>query len=170
MRIKKIRPILYLALAAFVVLVVASSGVAQSTEGAVIEVKPYPCEYNISTLSAAHNAAGAKGLIIAIARLGDGESSREFNRRRLHNVRIYLTEFDWHRTPETVITAEGERVRGYGRIELYVNGKLFEVLATKKNRDLLVGSCEPDDERPVKAESNLYPYLDRKLRKPATKP
>jgi hypothetical protein len=161
MRIKK-RPILYFALAAFVVLVASSSGVAQSTEGAAIEVKPYPCEYNISTLSAAHNAAGPKGLIIAIARLGDGEYSREFNRRRLHNVRIYLTEFDWHRTPDTVITAEGERVRGYGRIELYVNGKLFEVLATKRNRDLLVGSCEPDDERPVKAESNLYPYLDRR--------
>src|SRR5262249_54392719 len=125
---------------------------------------------NVSTLSAAHQAAGDEGLIIIIARLGDGEYNRELNRRRLHNTRVYLTEFDWHRKPETVVTAEGDRVQGYGRVELYVRGKLYRVLPVKRNRDLLVGSCEPNDERPVSAEHNLYPYLDRKLRKNAARP
>lgn len=120
------------------------------------------CEDNILQLSHAHQAAGADGTIIAIARLGSGERNRELNRRRLHNVRIYLTEFDWRRAPETMITAEGERVRGYGQVELYVRGVLFAVLAIRRNDDLLVGSCEPDDIRPVEAERNLYPYRDRR--------
>jgi hypothetical protein len=128
------------------------------------------CEDNISFLSNAHHLAGADGTIITIARLSNGERSREMNRRRLHNVRIFLTEFGWHRAPETVITAEGERVSGYGRVELYVRGRLFAVLEVRRNQDLLVGSCEPADERPVEAERNLYPYLDRKPRRPATKP
>jgi len=127
------------------------------------------CEENIALLSTAHEAAGEDGLIIIIARRGSGDR-RELNHRRLHNVRVYLTQFDWHRSPQTVITAEGERVPGFGLVELYVGGKLIGVLGIKRNRDLLVGSCEPDDIRPVKAESNLYPYLDRKPRKPLKKP
>lgn len=122
------------------------------------------CEENIALLSASHQSTGEDGLVIAIARLGDGEHRRELNRRRLHNVRVYLTEFDWQRAPETVITAEGERVKGFGRVELYVGGKLVAVLGIKRNGDLMVGSCEPDDIRPVKAERSLYPYRDRKPR------
>ena len=170
MRTKKIKAAVSLSCTIGLVLMAAWSSAAQKNNRLPDQVEPYPCEYNISTLSAAHQAAGEAGLVIVIARLGDGEYSREFNRRRLHNVRIYLTEFDWHRRPETVITAEGERVKGYGRIELYVQGKLFRVLAVKRNRDLLVGSCEPSDERPVRAERSLYPYLDRKPRRPGRKP
>ncbi|MGH9930593.1 MAG: hypothetical protein ACREA9_15395 [Pyrinomonadaceae bacterium] len=123
------------------------------------------CEDNISFLSNAHHLAGADGTIIAIARLGNGERNRELNNRRLHNVRVYLTEFDWHRAPEILITAEGDRVMGYGRVELYVRGELFAVLEVRRNQDLLVGSCEPDDIRPVEAERNLYPYRDERSRR-----
>jgi hypothetical protein len=128
------------------------------------------CEDNISFLSNAHHLAGADGTIIAIARLGEGEGNRELIRRRLHNTREYLTQFGWHREPKTVVTAEGEPVVGYGRVELYVRGVLFAVLEVKRNQDLLVGSCEPDDIRPVKAERNLYPYRDQNPRKPARRP
>ncbi len=121
------------------------------------------CEGNNSDLSGAHHMAGAEGTIIAIARLGEGERSGELNRRRLHNVRIFLTDFGWHRDPATVITAEGERVKGYGRVELYVRGIPFVALAVKRNQDLLVGSC-------VGPEKNLYPYLDREPRRSTTKP
>jgi hypothetical protein len=123
------------------------------------------CEENIALLSGSHQVAGKDGLIIAIARLGNGEHRRELNRRRLHNVLVYLTEFDWQRAPKTVIKAEGERVRGFGRVELYVGGKLLAVLGVKRNGDLLVGSCEPDNIRPVKAERNLYPYLYTRSRR-----
>src|SRR5713101_4220300 len=63
-----------------------------------MERKPTNCEFHIATLDAAHNQAGKEGLVIAIARLGDGEQRPELNRRRLHNVRAYLVEFD-HRSP-----------------------------------------------------------------------
>lgn len=130
-----------------------------------LEAKLTKCEENIALLSDIHHEAGEDGLIIVIARLGDGERRRELNRRRLHNVRVYLTEFGWHRSPETLITAEGERVKGYGRIELYVKGKLSALIGLRRNQDLLVGSCEDGDIRPVKAESNLYPYLDKRPRR-----
>lgn len=123
------------------------------------------CEDNIGYLSNAHQMAGSDSTVIAIARLGNGERSRELNRRRLHNVRIYLTEFDWRRAPETIVTAQGDPVKGHGRVELYVKGELFAILAVKRNQDLLVGSCEPDSIRPVAAERNLYPYLEKKARR-----
>lgn len=128
MKTKTLNSVVCLALAGWVVLAFACTTEAQTNNSAPAEVEPYPCEYNISTLSAAHHAAGENGLVIVIARLGDGEHTKMLNRRRLHNARVYLTEFDWRRGPETVITAEGESVKGYGRLELYVQGKLFRVL------------------------------------------
>lgn len=139
---------------------------AQSAPGSEIGQLPYTilgtCEDNISTLSNAHHLAGSDGTIIAIARLGDGETTRERNRRRLHNVRVYLTEFEWKRSPSTVITAEGESMKGYGRVELYVRGVLFAILQVRRNQDLLVGSCEPDDIRPVKAERSTKEGRERR--------
>jgi len=129
--------------------------------------KPTPgnCEDNVFILNAAHVAADATGddtLIIAIARLGDGERRRELNRRRLHNVRVFLTELQ-KRKPSTVIIAQGEQVGGYGRVELYVGGRLFQVIAIKTNDDLLVSAtCEPDNIRPKSPDSSFYPYLDKK--------
>jgi hypothetical protein len=120
------------------------------------------CEGNNSYLSNAHHLAGTEGTVIAIARLGEGERSKEVSRRRLHNVRIFLTDFGWHRDPATVITAEGERVKGYGTVELYVRGNLFAVLAIRRNQDLLVGSC-------IGPDRNLYPYLERKRRESTKK-
>lgn len=158
------------------VLLVCSPGTAQIHPAAAstgTEAIPRNCEGNVFILNAAHVAAdtsGADTSIIAIARLGDGERNRRINQRRLHNIRVYLTEFGWQRDPATVITAEGERTKGYGRVELYVRGVLFESLAVKRNQDLLVGSCEPDSIRPVRAERNLYPYLDTQPRRSTRRP
>lgn len=122
------------------------------------------CELNDNYLNNAHHLAGEDGTIIAIARLGTGERSRVLNQRRLHNVRIFLTQFGWHRPPKTVITAEGEPVDGYGRIDLYVRGLLWASLAVRRNQDLIVGSCEPDGMRGVEENRSFYPYRDEKKR------
>jgi hypothetical protein len=122
------------------------------------------CELNNNYLDNAHHLAGEDGTIIAIARLGTGERSTEFNRRRLHNLRVYLTEFAWHRAPKTVITAEGDSVTGYGRIDLYVRGSLWASLAVRRNQDLIVGSCEPDEMRGVEENKSFYPYRAQKKR------
>lgn len=134
-----------------------------ATRYAQTEPKPTNCENHIAVLEAAHHDAGKDGLIIVIARLGAGEDRPDLNRRRLYNARAYLTEYLNLRAPETIVTAEGEQVKGYGRIELYVGGKLYYVLALKRNADLIVGSCEPealDDARQRKLRMKLYPWRD----------
>lgn len=142
----------------------ANSGMAQPSQ---TEATPSNCEENISILGAATQAVDKDSLLIVIARLGDGEQNRELNRRRLYNVRTYLSEYVHARAPETIITAEGARVNGYGRIELYVGGKLFHVLTIPRNGDLIVGSCYYEIDIPADKErqKNLYPYLDRNPRR-----
>ena len=124
----------------FCLLITAHPVIAQVNQS---KVEPYNCEYNSHVLDNVHHLGGEKGLIIVIARLGDGESNRALNRRRLHNVRAYLTESGWKRGPQTIILAEGEKVKGYGRIEFYIQGNLFTVLGVSRNHDFAAGSCHP---------------------------
>jgi hypothetical protein len=113
---------------------------------------PGTCETHSATLDITRNevvsGASKDRVVIAIARLGDGETSRELNRRRLYNLRVH---WDDYKLPlGTLVTAEGERVKGLGRIELYVAGKLFDMLVPKPGKDLCVDCCDPD--------KRLYPY------------
>lgn len=155
-RAKGIEYIFTIALFIVVLLLGVSAVVAQSNA----EQEPSSCETNITILSAAHQAAGKDGLLIAIARLGDGERNRELNRRRLHNARTHISEFANARPPETIVTAEGERVSGLGRVELYAGGKLFYSLLVPRDGDLLVGSCyyEIDSKLDKDRQKNLYPW------------
>lgn len=142
----------------------AASPVTPQTQ--VPEWKPEPtlnhCEVNDNYLDNAHHLAGADTIIIAIAHLGDGERNPELNRRRLHNVKAYLTNFGWRRRPGTVITAVGERVNGYGRIDIYVRGGHWASLAVRRNGDLIVGLCEPDYMRSEDETRTFYPFRDRR--------
>ena len=126
------------------------------------ETRVNNCEMNDHYLDTAHQMAGDNSIIIAVAHLGNGERNPELNRRRLHNVRAYLTSFAWKRPADTVITAEGERVKGYGRVDIYVRGELWAPLAVKRNGDLLVGLCEPDYMRGREETNTFYPWRDRK--------
>jgi hypothetical protein len=113
---------------------------------------PENCEIHSLILDMMRNevvwGSGKDSLVIAVARLGHGETSRELNRRRLYNLGVHWKDYG---LPEKrLIAAEGERVNGYGRVELYVSGKLFDVLLVKRGKDLCVDCCG-DDER-------LYPY------------
>jgi hypothetical protein len=130
-----------------------------------IESRPTNCENHIAILDVAHQDAGQSGLIIMIGRLGDGERNRQLNQHRLHSARAYLTEYHGVRSPETIVIAEGERVTGCGRIELYIGGKLHTAFAIRRNAELSVGSCEPpelDDARQRELRKKLYPWLYQK--------
>ncbi len=128
---------------------------------------PTGCELNVAILDGLAQRAEAGDLIIVIARLGHEETRPNLNRRRLHNVRTYLTEIltdeRVKRKPETIVLAEGERSPGNGRIELYLKGKLFDVLRVRRNADLVVGYCalEPPERPCPPEEKNLYPCRDR---------
>jgi len=116
---------------------------------------PMTSEFNIIRLEFIAKdaiAAAAGGTVtILVARLGDSEQPREVNRRRLHNVRTFLTTYP-DLNAKNVITAEGERVRGFGRVEIYVGGKLVDVILAEKNKDLEVECCEGDE--------RYYPHKD----------
>ena len=123
------------------------------------------CGHTISVLDGLGQKTRADELIIVIARLGDGERGQNLNHRRSHNVRAYLTQLYKHH-PETIIVAEGERAKGFGRVELYVGGKLFDFLKLRRNSDLFVGTCYADspsqDLCSLESEKNYYPCLDRR--------
>ena len=105
--------------------------------------KPLGCENNSAQLgrvTASLQKVGSDGVIIAAARLGAGEGSRELNRRRLFNVNYYLMHYR-RVDPARIVLAEGEKTGGYGRVDLYVGGVLVESLLADKGKDLCVTCC-----------------------------
>jgi hypothetical protein len=84
-------------------------------------------------------------VIILVARLGRGETRRELNRRRLYNVAQRFTAV-LGVPAEKVVAAEGERVDDFGRVEIYWNGVLAGALVARRNRDLAVTCCGPDEQ------------------------
>ena len=78
--------------------------------------------------------AGEGKLIIMIARLGNGESSRRLSWRRLDTARSFLESV--RAVPkQRMILAEGEVMRGQGRIEVYLDGKLYMINVFARNKD-----------------------------------
>lgn len=65
--------------------------------------------------------------LIVITRLGTGERDKKLNRARLEYVEDYLKskEVDY-------LLAEGDRVKGFGRFEVYAGGHLIISIPIKK--------------------------------------
>jgi len=99
------------------------------------------------------------GVIIAIARLGASERSGGLNRSRLYIVRATLIE-DLGLREEDVVTAEGARVNGYGRVEIYIGGKLIDSLLVKHGKALCADCCYPGGRK------YLYPKHKKKPHSP----
>jgi hypothetical protein len=140
--------------------------------------RPTNCADRTAAIDGTSYQTPADGLIIVIARLGDGETKANLNQRRLHNVRAYWTEFvpaQSRRKRETIILAEGEKVGGYGRLEFYVAGKLVLAISLLRNDDLHIGECYPPDDSyirnnrfyPCEVKSNkiFYPCRDESARR-----
>ena len=143
--------------------------------------KPEPCAARTAALDGIVQKTPADELIIVIAHLGDGDVRPNLNRRRLHNVRAYWTQYlyegreGYRRNPKTIILAEGEKVKGFGQLEFYVGGKLVWVLKVARNADVDFGDCYPPDDSfirhrvydPcwVKSHQIFYPCRDRNIRR-----
>ena len=65
--------------------------------------------------------------MIVITRLGTGERGRKLNRARQAYIQDYLT-----RKNVQYVFAEGDRVEGLGRLEVYVGGRLTMSIPTKR--------------------------------------
>lgn len=74
--------------------------------------------------------------LIIIARLGTGEPS-SLNQIRLANVQEYVLR---RGSDLKYVLAEGRRVKGLGRMELYVGGRLSRLMPFEKNAK---GYCIP---------------------------
>lgn len=85
-------------------------------------------------LDAVAGSAIEDRLIIMIARLGSGESSSTLNWRRLKTARFYL-ENTRGVAKQRIVLAQGERVRGLGRVEVYVGCELFRIFTLARNED-----------------------------------
>jgi len=111
------------------------------------ETLPGTCETHSAILDITRNeavwGAGKNSVVIAIARLGDGETSRQLNRRRLYNLTVHWN--DYKLPSGKLVTVEGDRVKGFGRVELYIGSKLFDVLVPQRGKDLCVDCCDRDE-------------------------
>jgi hypothetical protein len=84
-------------------------------------------------------------IVIIISQLGAGDSRANLHHRRLHNAVARLVGDSPYRIPrEKVVTAIGDRVKGKGRVEFYVNGRLVYIVIFKPNEDFRVDCCDED--------------------------
>lgn len=101
-----------------------------------------------------------KRVFILIARLGKGETRRDLNQRRLYNVTKRLSILK-----ERVVIAEGERVNSYGRVEIYWGGEIIGAILARKNHDVCVDCCGPDERYyPDKEDFDRKQKRERKRR------
>lgn len=109
-------------------------------------------EYNSLLMDAIINETRETGsLIIIISRLGTGDTRANLHRRRLHNAVTRLVEYATPMLRDKVVTAIGERVTGKGKVEFYVNGRLFYVALFKPNADFRMDCCD-------EVYPNYYPW------------
>jgi hypothetical protein len=122
--------------------------------------KPTNCEINILYIDEAlAQIESSESPLIVIAHLGDGEESQTWNKRRLSNLQSYIKKF--RSSKARIILAQGEKVKGFGQMNIYVNGQLFRTLVVRRNKDIPVGTCT-DDKRncifyPWRSNSKLRP-------------
>jgi hypothetical protein len=127
-------------------------------ESWVLTEPPVSCHSTWTMMEFAGNnlksQSNPKGVLIIIARLGDGENWTELNRRRLFNAKETIVPGFVGVESRRIITAVGERVKGFGRVEFYVGGQMVVEILVKRNKDL-PADCYDD------AIGKYYPLRDK---------
>ena len=140
-----LRQTLILAFTLVSALLVCPLADGQSTS--VVELKSQNCEIdeaNFNTVRvAALPIANAGGSVIVIARRG-GDDLRNLNRQRLTATKEWLAKA--HFPMGQLVTAEGSRTRGNGRLEIYVGGKLTHIILARPSAGLCTECCNPRPE------------------------
>jgi hypothetical protein len=137
-RKSKIRRLGTLAIFVFLYICFLTCTFAQTEQSPTI-VRDDTCEVNLAQFDYLMAASPGLNSLIVIAGLGNGEHSVRYNVRRLSAIKFRLKVDP--KLSERLVTAQGERVRGRGRVEIYVNGELRLIYELKKNQDLKVGNC-----------------------------
>jgi hypothetical protein len=110
-----------------------------SAEAEIVPATARGCQRN--TINAANLQAlvsTTKEKAFVIAHLGTGETNPRLNRRRLNDVKTELALGD---SPK-IVFAEGNRIRGTGRIEFYLGSELMSVSLLARNGDFCATCCD----------------------------
>jgi hypothetical protein len=119
--------------------VIAQENRGKPAESYSSPTRPVNCEdvtAYVETAMVMAQEAGEDNYLIIIARLGDGERSRKLNLDRVNTVKAFM-----RRWRGKSVVAEGDRVKGYGRLEIYVGGKLVFILPLGRNAKVDFWSC-----------------------------
>lgn len=88
----------------------------------------------------AENPPYPEPIIVIIARLGDRESSPKLNQQRLAIAKKSLV-FPIDYPAEKIVTAQGDKIKGKGQVEFYVNGRFLIAFKVGRKKNLK-GRCE----------------------------
>jgi len=104
--------------------------------------KPFYCHRNNELLTEMAQRIPIDKEITVIARRGEKDLKRDLNKRRLHNVKEILSlKLNQPDARRKIALVEGAPIAGYGQVEIYLEGRLIEVLKVRYNRDLDVADC-----------------------------
>jgi hypothetical protein len=108
-------------------------------EGFGVSERPLNCEMTFQRMEIVRRliqtGSDEKSVLILIARRGDGEKSRTLSRRRLANVLEGLQVTLGIVKP--IVVAEGEPIKDFGRVEVYLDGKFIGALLARKNSAII---------------------------------
>lgn len=113
-----------------------------SPEAEVIPANARRCQRNTVNIASLKQIARLKNeKVFVIVHLGSGEVSQRLNRRRLRDI---AAEFDQVSPMDrnSLILAEGERVKGRPRADVYLGSKLHFVSYMPKNGDFCSLCCD----------------------------
>lgn len=111
--------------------VTAGTNSAQTSFGSdTLTLMGGSCEDDEANLDVIRQAAlktlGADQSLLVIARLGSEDHKPRRNQTRLTGVRANFARLQF--PPDRLVLAEGEQVKGQGRVEFYIGGRLSYVL------------------------------------------
>jgi len=96
------------------------------------------CEDTLAVLDLIAQDAEGEGSIIMVSRLGRGEANRNLAWQRMHGLGLYLRATRGV-SEERIVMAEGQRISGLAKVEIYFGAKLHAVFHLKRNKEFLKG-------------------------------
>ena len=106
----------------------------------VVEYNANACEANsVEVREIATKALNTNERVFILFRAGDGEG-KVINNKRFTFVRKFMQE-EWGLKNEFFLYAIGEKIKGQGRIEIYLGSKLHLVILAKRGKVPCMDCC-----------------------------
>lgn len=101
--------------------------------------EPVGCELNLLYIdhSLGKVSSTNNSILILIVKLGENEKKSKLTQTRVRNIKNYLKLRGFNNS-EVVV---GDKVKGYGKIELYVDGILLYAIPIKNNDNFEILRC-----------------------------